>query len=162
MSVADAVVRSLIFVALAALTAVLAYFYQRNERTQSLTSVWTWPAFFSLLAGHAIVQQLPGDPTVGAWLAIAFPIGLAIGAARGIAFKVAAANVPHTLRIAATPASAAIYLAVLFYNEFLHVFRYGDPQMRRISCALLVLTAGSSIAVNAVRVVRYASINRGI
>lgn len=39
---------------------------------------------------------------------------------------------------------------------------FTDPQLARLSCALLVLTAGASIAVNAVRAIRYASIARHV
>ena len=62
----------------------------------------------------------------------------------------------------ATPLSQAIYLTVLFYNEFIHIFRHGDPQLGRLSCALLVVTAGGSIGVNTVRAIRYASIARRV
>jgi hypothetical protein len=157
-----ALLRSVIFVAFVALTSALAYFYQRHERKQRLAAVWMWPAFYSLLAARAVVMQLPGDSSLAPWLGIAFPVGLAIGAARGLAFKVSAGDVPGTIRLMATPLSAAIYLAVLFYNEFIQVFRHGDPQLGRLSCALLVVTAGSSIGVNVVRVIRYASIARRV
>jgi len=158
----DALLRSLVFVAFAALTAVCAYLYQRNERKQRLAAAWMWPAFYTLLALRSVLIQLPNDASLAPWLAIAFPVGLAIGAARGLAFKVGVADEPRTLRLTATPLSAAIYLAVLFYNEFIQVFRHGDPQLGRLSCALLVVTAGSSIAVNAVRVLRYASVTRHV
>jgi hypothetical protein len=161
-SVEIALLRSVVFVAFAALTSLCAYLYQRNERTQRLSGVWVWPAFYTLLAAHSVVIQLPGDPSLAPWLAIAFPVGLAIGTARGLAFKVRLGEEPRTMRLMATPLSAAVYLAVVFYNEFIHVFRHGDPQLGRISCALLVLTAGGSIAVNAVRVIRYASIARRV
>jgi hypothetical protein len=157
-SVEIALLRSLVFVAFVALTSVCAYLYQRHERKQRLSSAWIWPAFYSLLALRSVIVQLPQDASLGPWLAIAFPVGLAIGAARGLAFKIRAADEPRTMRLMATPVSAAIYLAVLFYNEFIQVFRHGYPQLGRLSCALLVMTAGSSIAVNAVRVIRYASI----
>ncbi|MBV8067026.1 MAG: hypothetical protein JO113_03535 [Candidatus Eremiobacteraeota bacterium] len=162
MNVETALLRSVFFVAFVALTSVLAYFYQRHERKQRLAAAWMWPAFYSLLAARSVVMQLPGDSALGAWLGIAFPVGLTIGAARGLAFKVFAAQEPHTMRLMATPLSAAIYLVVLFYNEFIQVFRHGDPQLGRLSCALLVVTAGSSIAVNAVRIIRYASIARRV
>jgi hypothetical protein len=142
------------------LTSVCAYLYQRNERKQRVATVWIWPAFYTLLALRSVLIQLADDATLGPWLAIAFPVGLAIGAARGLTIRVRAGQEPQTMRLMATPLSAAIYLAVLFYNEFIQVFRHGDPNLGRLSCALLVVTAGSSIAVNAVRVFRYASIAR--
>ncbi len=157
-----ALLRSIVFVAFVALTSVCAYLYQRNERKQRVSGVWIWPAFYSLLAARSVIIQLPGDASLAPWLAIAFPLGLAIGAARGLAFKVSAAEEPRTMRLAATPLSAAIYLAVLFYNEFIQVFRHGDPELGRLSCALLVVAAGSSIGVNAARVIRYASTTRRI
>ena len=162
MPASEAVVRSLIFVALAAVTATLAYLYQRSERQQRVASLWIWPTFFTLLAVRSVLAQLPLDAVLGSWLAMAFSLGLAVGVARGLTLKVTAASESNTLRIMATPASAAIYLTLLFFNEFLHAFRYGEPQMSRISCALLVLTAGSSIAVNTVRVLRYASIDKHV
>ena len=157
-----ALLRSLVFVAFVVLTSVCAYFYQRNEREQRLSAVWVWPAFYTLLALRSVLFQLPGDSSLAPWLAFAFPLGLAIGIARGMAFKVSAAEEAGTMRLMATPLSAAIYLVVLFYNEFIQVFRHGDPQLGRISCALLVVTAGSSIGVNAVRAIRYASIARRV
>jgi hypothetical protein len=159
---ATALLRTVVFVAFVALTSVCAYLYQRNERKQRLSAVWIWPAFYALLALRAVLVQLPGDPLLAPWLAFAFPVGLAIGAARGLAFKISTAGEPRTMRLMATPLSAAIYLAVLFYNEFVQVFHHGDPQIGRLSCALLVVTAGSSIGVNAVRVIRYAAIARRV
>ena len=162
MSAETAALRSAVFVAFVALTSVLAYLYQRNERTQQLSAAWMWPAFYTLLALRSVLIQVPGDPSLAPWLGIAFPAGLAIGTARGLAFRVRAAEEAGTMRLMATPVSAAIYLAVLFYNEFIQVFRHGDPQLGRLSCALLVVTAGCSIAVNAVRVIRYAAVARRV
>lgn len=162
MSLADALVRSAIFAALAALTGLVAYLYQRNERTQRVSRAWIWPAFYTVLALHAALVQLPQDQALRPWLAAAFSAGVAIGVARGFALRVTIEVPRRTMHVMATPLSAALYIAVLFYNEFLHVFRYGDPRMARISCALLVLTAGNSIAVNAVRVLRYASVSRRV
>lgn len=157
-----ALLRSLVFVAFVALTSVCAYFYVRTERRQRLSMVWIWPLFYTLLALRSVLIQLPDDPSLGPWLAFAFPLGLLIGVARGLTSKVSAAEEPGTMRLKATRVSQAIYLAVLFYNEFIHIFRHGDPQLGRISCALLVLTAGASIAVNAVRAIRYASAARRV
>lgn len=162
MSVDTALLRSAVFVAFVALTSICAYYYQRNERKQRLAAIWIWPAFYTLLALRSVIVQLGGDASLAAWLAIAFPVGLAIGIARGLAFKVRPAEEPRTMLLMATPLSAAIYLAVLFYNEFIQVFHHGDPQLGRLSCALLVVTAGSSIAVNAVRAMRYASVARRV
>jgi hypothetical protein len=161
-SVESAVLRSLVFVAFVSLTLVCVYLYQRNERTQRLATVWIWPAFYTLLALRSVLMQLPGDPMLDRWLVVAFPAGLLIGAARGLAFKVRAGARPGTMRLMATPLSAAIYLVVLFYNEYIQVFRHGDPQLGRLSCALLVVTAGSSIGVNAVRAIRYKAIARPV
>lgn len=157
-----ALLRSVVFVAFVALTSVCAYLYQRRERKQRLSTAWIWPAFYTLLALRSVLVQLPDDSSLAPWLAIAFTAGLAIGAARGLAFRVTAADEPRTMRLMATPLSATIYLAVVFYNEFIHVFHYGDSQLGRLSCALLVLTAGSSIGINAVRVIRYAAIARRV
>lgn len=162
MSVDTALLRSTVFVAIVALTSLCAYYYQRHERKQRLSAVWIWPALYTLLALRSVIVQLDGDPSLAAWLAIAFPAGLAIGVGRGLAFKVRASEEPRTMRLMATPLSATIYLAVLFYNEFIQVFHHGDPQLGRLSCALLVVTAGSSISVNAVRAMRYAAVARRV
>jgi hypothetical protein len=146
--------RASIFAALAAITVVLAYLYQRRERTQNLKMAWIWPALFTVLALRAIVQQLPKDPLLPHWLAFAFPIGLLVGVLRGWTLQVHAGEAGGTLRVAATPISAAIFLAVLIFNEFEHVFRFGDATLGRVTCSLLVLSAGSSVAVNAVRTLR--------
>jgi hypothetical protein len=155
------VTRGVIFVALAALTLVLAYLYQRRERAQRLGSVWLWPAIFTLLALRATIRQLPGDPRLAPWLAVAFALGLALGAARAATSKVRAAAEPGTFSVAATPVGGAIFLFVLIFNEFQHVFRHGEAVLGRISCTLLVLSAGSSIAVNAGRALLYRAARRG-
>jgi hypothetical protein len=147
--------RALIFVALAVLTIVLAYLYQRSERMQRVRSVWLWPTIFSLLALHAVVQQLPQDPEVWPWVIVAFVLGIPIGIARAFAFRMRAGEEPGTFHVMATPLSGALYLAVLIFNEFEHVFRWGDANLARIACGFLVLTAGNSIAVNVTRVIRY-------
>lgn len=159
---AIALLRSIVFIAFVALTSVCAYLYQRSEHKQRLSVMWVWPAFYTLLALRSVLIQLPGEPSLGPWLAFAFPIGLLIGATRGLVSKVSAAGEPGVMRLKATPLSQAIYLALLFYNEFIHVFRHGDPQLARLSCALLVVTAGGSIGVNAVRGIRYASVARRV
>lgn len=149
------VARALIFLALATLTIVLAYLYQRHERMQSVRGVWMWPAIFTILALRSVFQELPHDPQLGLWLVIAFVLGIPVGIARAFAFKMRRGVEPDTFHIMATPLSAVLYLAVLIFNEFEHVFRYGDPTLARISCAFLVLTAGNSITVNVTRVIRY-------
>jgi hypothetical protein len=79
---------------------------------------------------------------------------LAAGIARGATFQVRATGRAGTFKMMATPVSAAIFLIVLLLNEFEHVFRHGDPSLGRATCSLLVLSAGSSIAVNAARAIR--------
>jgi drug/metabolite transporter (DMT)-like permease len=147
--------RAILFIALAALTVVSAYLYQRRERMQRVRGVWLWPAIFTVLALHAVLQQLPQDPQVWPWVIIAFLLGIPIGIARAFAFKMRAGTQPGTFHIMATPLSGMLYLAVLIFNEFEHVFRWGDANLARIACGFLVLTAGNSIAVNVTRVVRY-------
>lgn len=147
--------RSLIFVALATLTFVLAYLYQRNERVQRVRGVWIWPALFAILAAQAVFRQLPKDPRLLGWLAIAFAIGVPIGIIRGLFFGVRKGEAPGEIRLRPNIVSGAIYLLVFFYNEFMHVFRYGDPSLARFSCAFLVMTVGNSIAVNLTRLIRY-------
>jgi hypothetical protein len=151
------VARGVIFVALAVLTLVLAYLYQRRQRVQRLSTVWIWPAVFALLALGATIRQLPGDPALAPWLAFAFVLGIGLGAARAATLKMRAADEPGAFTVAPTPISGAIFLFVLIFNEFQHVFRHGEAVLGRISCALLILSAGSSIAVNAGRVFRYRS-----
>ena len=43
----------------------------------------------------------------------------------------------------------------IIYNEFEHVLHLDQPVLARISCMLLVLTVGNSIAVNVTRVLRW-------
>jgi pimeloyl-ACP methyl ester carboxylesterase len=147
--------RSLIFVALATVTLVLAYLYQRNERVQRARGVWIWPALFTILATQAVFRQLPKDPQLLGWLGIAFLIGVPIGIIRGLFFGIREGEAPGEIRLRPNVVSGAIYLIVFFYNEFMHVFRYGDPSLARFSCAFLVMTAGNSLAVNLTRLIRY-------
>ncbi len=153
--------RSLIFVALATLTFVLAYLYQRNERVQRARGVWIWPALFTILAAQAVFRQLPKDPQLLPWLGIAFLIGIPIGILRGFVFGVRAGESPGEIRLRPTIVSGAIYLLIFFFNEFIHVFRYGDANLARFSCAFLVMTLGNSIAVNLTRFFRYQAMTGG-
>jgi hypothetical protein len=41
------------------------------------------------------------------------------------------------------------------YNEYQHVFRWGDPSLERMATSLIVLTAVSSIAVNVTRLMKW-------
>jgi hypothetical protein len=153
--------RSLIFVALATVTFVLAYLYQRNERRQKVGAIWIWPAIFSILAAQAVFRELPKDPSLWPWLVGAFAIGIPIGIARGLVFGVTPGDAPGELRLRPNIYSGAIYLIVFFYNEFVHVFKYGDPNLDRFACAFMVLTAGNSIAVNLTRLIRYRAMTAG-
>jgi hypothetical protein len=147
--------RSLIFVALATLTLVLAYLYQRRERVQRVRGVWIWPALFILLAAQATFRELPKDPQLLPWLGIAFLIGIPIGIVRGFVFDVREGDKPGEIRLRPTLFSGAIYVLVFYFNEFVHVFKFGDPNLGRFSCAFMVMTAGNSIAVNLTRLLRY-------
>jgi hypothetical protein len=144
-------IRSTIFVALAALTVVLAYLVQRHERVQSLRTIWVWPAVYVLLAARAILTHGRLDAESIRWMAIAFVIGVVLGVARGLAFDVRSGEKPGTMILRPTLLSGSIFLIALFYNEYQHVFRWGDPSLERIARSLLVLTAGNSIAVNLTR-----------
>ncbi len=147
--------RAVTFVGIAILTLVLSYLYQRNERTQRASGVWTWPAIFTLLAAWALFRQLPGDPGLLGWLPAAFAIGVAIGIVRGIVFGLRPGDAPNTLLLRPNLISGAIYVIVLGFNEFVHVFYHGNPYLGRFSAAFLILTAGNSIAVNVTRLIRY-------
>ncbi len=147
--------RMLIYFALIVVTFVLAYLYQRNERTQRVRGLWIWPAIFTILAAISVVRELPRDPGIVAWLAIGFAVGVPIGIIRGVAFGVAPGEKPGEIRLRPNIVSGAIYLLVFFFNEWVHVFRYGDPNLGRFSCAFLVMTVGNSIAVNITRLIRY-------
>jgi hypothetical protein len=147
--------RMLIYFALVVVTFVLAYLYQRNERVQRVRGIWIWPAIFTILAALAVVRELPKDPSLLPWLAVAFVIGIPIGILRGIVFGVAPGEKSGEIRLRPNLLSGAIYLIVFFYNEWVHVFNYGDPNLARFSCAFIVMTVGNSIAVNVTRLVRY-------
>jgi hypothetical protein len=147
--------RTLTFLALVVVTFVLAYLYQRNERVQRVRGIWIWPAIFLILAARAVVIQLPKDPSLLPWLGVAFLIGLPIGIVRGLVFGVRSGEKPGEIVLRPNLASGAIYLAVFFFNEFVHVYGFGDPNLGRFSCAFLVMTVGNSVAVNLTRLVRY-------
>lgn len=149
------ITRSVIFVAFATLTLILAYLYQRNERTQRVKGIWIWPALFALLAAQAVVRELPKDPSLAWWLPIAFLIGIPIGVGRGLVFGVRPGEKPGEMKLRPNLISGAIYVLVFYYNEFVHVFKWGDPNLGRFSCAFLVMTVGNSIAVNVTRLIRY-------
>jgi hypothetical protein len=148
-------VRMLIYFALVAVTFVLAYLYQRNERAQRVRSIWIWPAIFTILAAISVLRELPKDPSLLPWLAVAFVVGIPIGILRGVAFGVAPGEKAGEIRLRPNLVSGTIYLLVFFCNEWVHVFNYGDPNLARFSCAFIVMTVGNSIAVNVTRLVRY-------
>jgi hypothetical protein len=154
-------VRMLIYFALVVVTFALAFLYQRNERVQRVRGIWIWPTIFTILAAIAVVRELPKDPSLLPWLAVAFVIGIPIGILRGVVFGVAAGDEPGEIRLRPNVLSGAIYLLVFFYNEWVHVFNYGDPNLARFSCAFVVMTVGNSIAVNVTRLVRYRKMSAG-
>jgi hypothetical protein len=147
-------VRSTIFIALAALTIVLAYLVQRKERVQALRTMWIWPVAYTLLAARAILTHGSLDERSIQWMIVAGVVGLALGTARGFAFDVRRGEKPGTLILRPTLLSGGIFLIALIYNEYQHVFRWGDPSLERIARSLLVLTAANSIAVNLTRLVK--------
>lgn len=147
--------RAVIFIALVAVTFVLCYLYQRRERTQRTGAVWMYPAIFTLLAARAVFYQLPRDPGLLPWLGVAFLLGIPIGIARGMAFGVKPGDAPGEIRLRPNVLSFTIFFLVFAFNEFEHVFRFGDPNVARFSCAFLVLTVGNSLAVNLTRLFRY-------
>jgi hypothetical protein len=153
--------RLLIYFALIVVTFVLAYLYQRSERKQRVRGIWIWPAIFTILAAISVVRELPKDPAIVPWLFIAFAIGIPIGILRGMVFGVAPGEKPDEIRLRPNILSGTIYLLVFFYNEWVHVFHYGDPNLGRFSCAFLVMTVGNSIAVNVTRLVRYRTMAAG-
>jgi hypothetical protein len=136
-------------------TFVLAYLYQRNERVQRVRSIWIWPTLFLLLAAQAVFRELPKDPQLLPWLGIAFLIGTPIGIVRGFVFGVREGDKPGEMKLRPNLISGAIYLLVFYYNEFVHVFKFGDPNLGRFACAFMVMTVGNSIAVNVTRLFRY-------
>ena len=154
--------RSVVFAALATATFVLAYLYQRNPRVQRVRGVWIWPALFAILAAHAVLHTLPKDPSLWPWLVAAFLIGIPIGIARGLVFGVEPGEKRGEMLLRPTLLSGAIYLLVFFYNEFEHVFKFGDPNLARFSTAFLVMTAGDSLAVNLTRLFRYQSMTSSL
>lgn len=151
----DVLFKSVIFLLIAGLTIFLAYLYQRHERAQAINKIWVWPAIFALLAARSLANNWPIDATLQKWLIVGFIVGLLLGTARGFAFKVRAGEKPGTLILRPTLLSGSIFMIALLYNEFQHVFRWGDPNLGRIACAMLVLTVGNSIAANISRVVNY-------
>jgi hypothetical protein len=148
-------IRSTIFLALAALTIVLAYLIQRHERVQPLRTMWVWPSVYVLLALRAILTHRPLDDRSIVWMAAAGCIGLAFGIGRGLAFGVRTGDKPGTLILRPTLISGAIFLIALIYNEYQHVFHWGDPSLERIARSLIVLTAANSIAVNGTRFLKW-------
>jgi len=138
-------VRSTIFIALAALTIVLAYLVQRKERVQALRTIWIWPVAYTLLAARAILTHGSLDERSIQWMIVAGVVGLALGIARGFAFDVRRGEKPGTLILRPTLLSGGIFLIALIYNEYQHVFRWGDPSLERIA---------NSIAVNLTRLVK--------
>ncbi|HEY1429800.1 MAG TPA: hypothetical protein VGF18_09520 [Candidatus Tumulicola sp.] len=149
------VIRGTLFVALAALTIVLAYLFQRHERVQPLRSIWVWPAVYTLLALRAILTHRPLDESSILWMVVAGCIGLAFGVGRGLAFGVRGGEKAGTLILRPTLISGSIFLIALIYNEYQHVFKWGDPSLERIARSLIVLTAANSIAVNATRFLKW-------
>ena len=148
-------IRSTIFVALAALTIVLAYLVQRHERVQSLRTVWVWPAVYSLLALRAVLTHRGLDEASIRWMIVAGVIGLIFGVSRGLAFGVRSGEKPGTVILRPTLISGSIFLIALVYNEYQHVFRWGDSSLERIARSLIILTAVNSIAVNATRLIKW-------
>jgi lipoprotein signal peptidase len=148
-------IRGTIFIALAALTIALAYLIQRHERVQSLKTVWIWPAVYTLLALRTISTHRALDEQTVRWMIVAGIAGLILGVARGLAFGVRTGEKPGTVILRPTLVSGIIFLIALMYNEYQHVFRWGDPSLERIAKSLIVLTAASSIAVNATRLVKW-------
>jgi hypothetical protein len=148
-------IRSTVFVALAALTIVLAFLIQRRERVQSLRTAWVWPAVYSLLALRALLMHRAMDEQTIDWIIVAGMAGLILGVARGLAFGVRSGEKPGTVILRPTLISGSIFLIALMYNEYQHVFRWGDPSLERIARSLIVLTAVSSIAVNVTRLLKW-------
>jgi uncharacterized membrane protein YhfC len=148
-------IRGTIFIALAALTITLAYLIQRHERVQSLKTVWIWPAVYTLLALRSILTHRALDEETARWMIVAAVAGAVFGVARGIAFGVRSGEKPGTLILRPTLISGIIFLIALIYNEYQHVFRWGDPSLERIAKSLIVLTAVNSIAVNATRLIKW-------
>ncbi|HTX59149.1 MAG TPA: hypothetical protein VMH02_05675, partial [Verrucomicrobiae bacterium] len=142
----DVLAKSLLFLAIALVTMVLAYLYQRHERPQALNRIWLWPLIFALLAARSIAANWPIDAQLWQWMAIGFVVGLILGTARGFAFGVRSGEKPGTILLRPNLLSGAIFMIALLYNEFWHVFRWGDPRLPRFACAMLVLTVGNSIA----------------
>jgi hypothetical protein len=153
--VSDAIFKSAIFVCIAALTIFLAYLYQRHERVQKINKIWLWPLIFALLAARSIASNWPIDEILWRWMVIGFAVGLLLGAARGFAFHVRTGDKSGTIVLQPTLLSGSIFMIALLYNEYVHVFRWGDPNLQRTACALLVLTVGNSIAANLTRVINW-------
>jgi peptidoglycan/LPS O-acetylase OafA/YrhL len=149
------VVRASIFLALALLTIVLAYLYQRNARLQPIKKIWVWPAIYFVLAVHAVWRVWAQLPDFWIWVAASFAVGIVIGVLRTLAFRVERTDVPGTMRLRPTLLSGAIYCAVLIFNEYEQVFHWGDANLVRISCSLLVLTFANSLAVNIGRALKW-------
>lgn len=147
--------KSAVFVAIALLTIGVAYLYQRHERVQALERIWLWPAIYCAIAAYAVWQRWPVDSRLAMWMSIGFVLGLILGAARGLAFEVRSGEKPGTLILRPTLLSGTIFIIALLFNEYEHVFHHGDPNLGRISASLMLLTAGSSIAANAARVIRW-------
>jgi hypothetical protein len=147
--------KSVLFLVLALVTIVLAYLYQRHERVQSVSKAWIWPLIFAILAARTILVRWPIDQQFALLLVAAFFAGIPIGIARGFAFRVRSGDKPGTMVLAPTVLSGTIYLAAILYTEFEHILHWNQPTLVRISCMLVVLTVGNSIAVNVTRVLRW-------
>jgi hypothetical protein len=110
---------------------------------------------YSLLALRALLMHRAMDEQTIDWIIVAGMAGLILGVARGLAFGVRSGEKPGTVILRPTLISGSIFLIALMYNEYQHVFRWGDPSLERIARSLIVLTAVSSIAVNVTRLLKW-------
>ncbi len=147
--------KSLIFLGAALVTIALTYLYQRHERVQSIRKIWIWPLIFTVIAARAVFSRWPFDDHFTLLLVASFAAGIPLGAARAFAFEVRSGEKPGTMILRPTLLSGAIFVSALLYSEFQHVFRWGNPALGRIACMLVVLSAGTSIAVNVTRLLRW-------
>lgn len=151
--------RALLFVALATITLVVAYLYQRNERKQRVTGVWMWPAIFALLAAQALIRNRD-VPHLFEWCLAGFPIGVALGILRGVVFGLRPGEKPGEMLLRPNLVSGAVFLIVFYINEFVHVFHQHNDNLKIFATAFMVLTVGNSLAVNVTRLVRYRAMTR--
>ena len=151
--------RAVLFAALATITLVLAYLYQRNERTQKVTGVWLWPGIFAIMAAQALVRNRD-VPHLVEWCLIGFPIGVAIGILRGLAFGVRPGEKPGEILLRPNVVSGATFLIVFYINEYVHVFHQPNEGLKVFSTAFMVLTVGNSLAVNLTRLFRYRAMTK--